>query len=77
MMTKTKGFRVTGVAGLKHIDIDPVITDALSYAEITIVDNAGMMSTYDQEGLDDLIEGLTKALNLTRHLNEELERNGK
>lgn len=73
--TRTKGFRVTGVAGLERIEIDPVVFDENSYAEITVVDTEGVQRTFDLEGLQDLIAGLEKAENLARRLNEELDRN--
>lgn len=81
MKTETRGFQVTGVAGLESIEIGTVKNGA-RYVEINVVvvDSDGDPTpdmSFDVEGLEDLIAGLTEALRLARHLAEEMERNSK
>jgi hypothetical protein len=75
--TETKGFRVTGVAGLERIEIYTTVSDALTYVEIQLVATDDFDGSYDLDGLSDLVEGLHEALRLARNLTEEITTNAR
>jgi hypothetical protein len=72
MKTRTHGYVITEVPGLKNIVVRPDNNYAEILLDIELPGVADTTVSYDREGLGDLIEGLQEARRLAAVIDTEL-----